>query len=146
VLDFTLFLPFSPRSISPQLSNLGTSEPSNIHPSRTFLARSLARSVAHNGPQKSLQNTLWHTKTRSFFQIIFSGPNLQCASFAHPFGAAALTQIKIENQKLEMLISCPCIGDYRALSAFNVRSISIFVAPALPRISWPVRPGLPIFC
>src|SRR5436190_974915 len=77
VPDFTLFLSFSPRSIAHQLSNLGTSEPSNVQPSTgTYparsLARNLARSGAHNGTQKSLQNTLWHTKTRSFFKIIFS--------------------------------------------------------------------------
>ena len=73
VLDFTLFHSFSPRSIAPQLSNLETFEPSNVHPSTgTYPARELARSVAHNDTQKPLKNTLWHTKTRSFFQIIFS--------------------------------------------------------------------------
>src|SRR5436190_8160907 len=68
-----LFNRFSPRSIARQLCNLGTFEPSDIHPSTgTYPARILARSVAHNGTQKPLQNTLWHTKTRSFFKINFS--------------------------------------------------------------------------
>src|SRR5436190_7768570 len=38
----------------------------------TCLAPELARSVAHNGTQKTSKKTLSHTKTRSFFKIILS--------------------------------------------------------------------------
>src|SRR5436190_7442203 len=95
LLDFTLFLLFSSRSIARQLSNLGTSEPSNVHPSSgTYparsLARKLARSLAHSDTQKPQQNTLWHTKTRSFFKIIFC-PTHAPLSIKNPPQLPALT-------------------------------------------------------